>query len=112
MNPATVTGTVAYRQRIALPPNAVVKVKLQDVSRMDAPAILISEQTIPTNGNQVPISFALQYNPNDIRAQSSYAVAAEIWVDGNREWISTTRHPVITQNAPTQNVTVMVNQIQ
>lgn len=112
MNTATVTGTVAYRQRIALPPNAVVKVKLQDVSRMDAPAILIDEQTIATDGKQVPIPFTLQYNPNDVQPQARYAVAAEIWVDGQREWISTTRHSVVTGNAPTQDVTVMVNPIR
>ncbi|MHC6802504.1 YbaY family lipoprotein, partial [Vibrio antiquarius] len=34
----TITGTVAYRERIALPPNAVVTVALEDVSLADAPA--------------------------------------------------------------------------
>lgn len=34
----TITGTVAYRERIALPPNAVVTVTLEDVSLADAPS--------------------------------------------------------------------------
>ena len=41
-----VTGSVTYRERIALPPTAVVQVRLVDVSRADAPAVLIAEQVI------------------------------------------------------------------
>ena len=43
---ARVTGTISYRQRIALTPTAVVEVKLLDVSRAGAQAITIAEQTI------------------------------------------------------------------
>jgi hypothetical protein len=39
--PAMITGTVTYRERIALPPTAVIKVQLVDVSRADAPAVVI-----------------------------------------------------------------------
>ncbi len=41
-----VTGSITYRERIALPPSAVVAVKLVDVSLADAPAVLIAEQII------------------------------------------------------------------
>ena len=41
-----VTGSVTYRERIALPPTAVVTVRLVDVSRADAPSVLIAEQVI------------------------------------------------------------------
>ena len=34
----TVRGTAMYRERIALPPGAVLEVSLQDVSLADAPA--------------------------------------------------------------------------
>ena len=46
----TITGTVAYRERIALPPNAVVSVALEDVSLADAPAKAVSytHLTLPT----------------------------------------------------------------
>ena len=98
MSMAAVTGTVVYRQRIALPPNAVVKVRLQDVSRADAPAILLDEQIIPTNGKQVPFAFTLNYDPNQIKPNHAYAVSAQILIDGNRN--------------PTSNVTVMVNQVR
>ena len=57
---ATVTGTVTYRERIALPPDAVVEIKLLDVSPMDVAATLIAEQAIIPQ-HQVPIAFALPY---------------------------------------------------
>jgi putative lipoprotein len=43
---ARVTGSVTYRERIALPPTAVVKARLVDVSRADAPAELLAEHAI------------------------------------------------------------------
>ena len=61
--PAVVTGTVTYRERIALSPQAVVEVKLEDVSRADAAAVTIGEQTI-TNPGQVPIDFEIEYDPS------------------------------------------------
>ncbi len=54
----TVTGTAAYRERIALPPDAVLEVSLEDVSRADAPADLIARTTVDPAG-QVPIPFSI-----------------------------------------------------
>jgi putative lipoprotein len=39
-------GEVVYRERIALPPNAVLSVQLADVSLADAPAAIIGEQKV------------------------------------------------------------------
>lgn len=105
-----VTGVVTYRQRIALPPNAVVEVKLLDVSRADAPADTIAEQTISTNGQQVPIPFNLPYEASQIQSRNHYAVAARILVDGKLRWISTRRYAVLTFGHPSQ-VEVMVEPV-
>jgi uncharacterized lipoprotein YbaY len=43
---AKVTRTVTYRQRITLTPDAVVHVKLVDISGQDAPAVIFGEQII------------------------------------------------------------------
>lgn len=106
---ASVTGTIAYLQRIALPPNARVEVKLQDVSRQDAPAQTLATQIIPLEGRQVPIPFELVYNPDQIDASHTYAVQARILVDDDLWFITTSRYTVITQSNPT-HVDVIVQQ--
>lgn len=99
---ASVTGTITYLQRIALPPNARVEVKLQDVSRQDAPAQTLATQIIPLEGRQVPIPFELVYSPEQIDASHTYAVQARILVDDQLWFITTSRYAVLTQGNPTR----------
>lgn len=63
---AAVTGSVAYRERIALSPDAVLEVRLSDVSRQDA-APVIAETTVVPAGRQVPSRSSC----TTIRARSS-----------------------------------------
>lgn len=104
----TITGNVAYRERIMLPDNAVVTVRLQDVSLVDAPAKLISEQVIETNGAQVPVAFELSYNPNDIKPGHRYSVSARIEVAGELRFITDTMNAVITDENQTQQLNLML----
>ena len=96
-----VTGSIAYRERIALPPSAVVNVKLVDVSLADAPAVLIAEQDIATAGRQVPFEFALEYDASRIRPSHTYAVQVRIEDGGRLLFISDTVNRAITRDAPT-----------
>ena len=57
---ASVSGTVTYRERLALTADAVLIVELRDVSYADAAAPLIARQTIDGPG-QVPIKFKVEY---------------------------------------------------
>jgi META domain/Type III secretion system lipoprotein chaperone (YscW) len=43
---ASLTGTATYRERIALPPDAVFEATLEDVSRADTPAEVVSMATL------------------------------------------------------------------
>lgn len=99
---ATVTGTVAYRQRIALPPTAIIEVQLQDVSLQDAAAVTLASETIESDGRQVPIPFSLSYDANEINPRHTYAVRASIYVDDQLRFTSTTSYPVITNGNPNQ----------
>ena len=103
----TVTGTVTYRERIALSPNAVVEVKLIDISRADAPAVTVGEQIIENPG-QVPITFEIEYDPSDIDERFTYAVQVRI-MDGDRlAFINDTTYQVITRDSPTHVDLVLV----
>lgn len=95
-----VTGTVTYRERIALPPTAVVTVKLVDVSRADAPAIVIGEQVIRPEGRQVPFAFSIAYDRVQIQPHLTYAVQARIEDGGRLLFISDRMYPVLTRDAP------------
>jgi putative lipoprotein len=97
---ATVSGTVFYRERMALPPGAALTVQLADVSKADAPADVIATETkILTT--QVPVPFSLSYDPQAIQQQHTYVVQARIEVEGTLRFISTTSNPVITNGKPT-----------
>jgi putative lipoprotein len=89
----TVRGEVVYRERIALPPSAVLSVQLADVSLADAPATIIGEQKIKPAG-QVPISFEIKFDPSVIRSRMTYALQARITVDDRLMFISDVRHQV------------------
>ena len=99
---AVVTGSVAYRERMALPPDAVVHVSLIDASRMDAVAPVIAETTIVAAGKQVPIPYTLRYDRSRIDATHSYAVRAVIRSGERMLFTTNTSNRVITQGNPTQ----------
>ncbi|UYZ59451.1 YbaY family lipoprotein [Hymenobacter latericus] len=98
----SVTGTVAYRERIALPPNAVLRVQLQDVSRQDAPAVEVASATVESRGRQVPLPFVLRYDTARIDPTNTYAVQARIEVDGRLMFTNDSAYPVITRGNPKQ----------
>lgn len=105
-----VTGTVAYRERISLPPNATLTVQLVDVSLADAPATVIAEQTIDTAGRQPPFAFELPYDATTIQPNGSYAVQARITAAGQLLFATTTRYAVITRGNPTA-IDVMLERV-
>jgi putative lipoprotein len=93
-----VTGTVFYRERMLLPPGAVVEVSLRDVSRADAPARLVARQIIE-EPPAPPIPFVLKYDSAKIDPRMSYAVRAVVRYQGRLLFTSDTHYPVITRGA-------------
>ncbi|PJI88249.1 hypothetical protein DAH55_16665 [Sphingomonas koreensis] len=94
-NETMLTGTVTYRERIALPPDSRVIVTISDVSLMDAPSVTIAQNQITTAGQQVPISFAVSYDRARIQPGRTYAVSARILDKrGQLAWITDTQNPL------------------
>ena len=105
----TLNGSVAYRQRIALPPNAHLQVTIADVSLMDAPAKVIARTEIETAGRQVPIPFALDYDRTRIMAGHRYAVSARITdTAGKLIWITDTHFELPAPGQPANLMLVPV----
>ncbi len=103
----TVSGTITYRDRVALPANAVVTVQIARVWADRGPEV-IAEQSFATNGAQPPLAYSIAYDPARIDQNGSYTVEASIKVNDQVRYSTNTIVPVITRGAPTQNVTVIL----
>lgn len=79
-----VRGLLSYRERIALPPNAVAIVEIRETS--EAKGTLIAVQRIELKGRQVPIPFALEVDTRRLEAGRTYALRGGIVIDGRPTW--------------------------
>lgn len=93
-----VTGSVNIRQRIALPPDAVLTVTLSDASLADAPSKVIAQRAVRTEGKQAPFNFVLPYNPADIQPNARIILSAAIMVNGRMTFITDTIQEVVNRN--------------
>jgi putative lipoprotein len=107
----SVTGTITYRNRMALPPTAVVRVVLQDVSLQDVAATVIDSVTIRPNGRQVPFAFVLHYDAARIAPGSRYTVQARITDGGRLLYLHDEAYPVVTNSQP-KRVDIVVRPVQ
>ncbi|MFD4181278.1 YbaY family lipoprotein [Rhodococcus sp. NPDC058514] len=100
----TVRGNVLYRERIAFPENAVVTVRLEDVSRADAPSTVLAEQRIE-DATGVPVPFEVAAYRGAIDPRARLAVRAQIEVDGALRWTTDTVHPIpVEGDVPAQEL--------
>jgi putative lipoprotein len=89
----SISGEITYRERIALPADSILHLRLVDTGRLDAPAIVEAEAAIATPG-RVPLTFTLRFDESLIQADRSYAIAAEITSAGALWFSSFSPHPV------------------
>jgi uncharacterized lipoprotein YbaY len=108
----SLTGRVSYRLRVALPADAEVIVRLDDVTRRDAASVHLSEQRFVSAGRQVPLPFELRFDPSTIDPARTYAASAEIWSAGELIFTTATRQPVLTAGAPSSDVDLRLEPLQ
>jgi putative lipoprotein len=112
---ASVTGTVTYMQRIALPADAMIEVSIHNKQLADAPPemTLLGMTAFTADGNQVPLPYTVVYSPEDVREGDMYSIGATIR-DGSGKllFVSDTMIPVITRGNPTTDVEIMVRSAQ
>lgn len=92
-----VSGTVWIRQKVALPPDAVLTVTLSDASLADAPSKVLAQKAVRTEGKQSPFSFVLPFNPADVQPNARILLSAAITVNDKLVFITDTVQPVINQ---------------
>ncbi len=91
--PIAVSGEVYFLERVALPPDAVVRVTAEDVARMDAPAVTLARVEAPATAGP-PFAFALEIPREHIAQHAHVAVRAQILSGYAILFSSTERHSV------------------
>lgn len=105
---ACITGQVTFAQPVALPEEAILRVQLNDISRMDAPAVTVGEQRV-ANPRSLPTPYRVCYDPGEIQPHHSYSMQARIEDrSGTLLYINNTIIPVITRGAPLDGVEIAV----
>ncbi|PQJ89464.1 YbaY family lipoprotein [Aliivibrio sifiae] len=107
-----VTGSVGYRERIALPANAVITVTLSDVSLADAPSKTITEETFEAGEKSSPFDYSLAFNTADIQPNHTYAVRATIKIDGKLRFTTDTSYTVITDQEKTMQQDLLLKGVR
>lgn len=96
----TVSGTVLVRgetESILLPENSRIIVQLADLSRADAPAIVLSEAQF-SNFVSLPVNYALQVRGDAIDSRLYYSVSASVYdANNNLLYTNDVSHTVLTQ---------------
>lgn len=101
-------GSITYRERIALPADARIIVRLEDVSRKDASGSFVAQQTLRPR-TEVPVAFDLRYLPSAIDTTHRYTLHAAI-VDARDEllWISPEPTPILFIDADNKPLVLTV----
>lgn len=81
----TVTGELSYRQRIALPPQAVafVEIRASDAAETTQP---VAQNHIKLGGRQVPVAFSLELPRAHLEDGTSYLLTGGILVGDQVNW--------------------------
>lgn len=80
-SPCFCDGLVTYRERMALPPDATLIVRLYEAAGQEKPRSLLSELRLPTEGRNVPLPFCVCLPPSAealASGASGYELEAEI----------------------------------
>lgn len=92
-----VSGTVWIRQKVALPPDAVLTVTLSDASLADSPSKIIAQKAVRTEGKQAPFSFVLPFNPADVQPNARILLSAAVSINDKLVFITDSVKPAINQ---------------
>jgi putative lipoprotein len=90
---------------MALPPGAVFEAVIEDISKADAPSVVLGRTG--ATSIQVPVSFSIPYDPAKLDPRARYSVRARILVEGHLWFTSDTVHPVLRDAGDTRVEIVM-----
>ena len=100
------SGTAVYRERIALPADAVFEAVLIDAAIADAPARELGRVRLQPAG-QPPFRFSIRYRDTDVTPAGRYTVQATVRQGDRLLFTTKTFTPVLT-GSPNQPITLQL----
>lgn len=100
-----IAGSVTYPLRIALPPDAVLTVLIQDRPQAGGPRRTLAEQSIALTGRQVPIAFDLTVDRDLLGKTPRLTVSARIERAGKLLFVSDKHYPA-TPDRPAEALVI------
>jgi putative lipoprotein len=104
------SGQVFYRERVALPPDAILEVRLIDVSLTETAARSLAVTRVKTR-HQMPIHYRLLFDGSRIQRGHSYALQARITVGGKVRFATAARHAVLNDRLDETDIRVELVQL-
>lgn len=95
-----ISGSVSYRQRMALPPDAILVVRVQDTARGGARARPLAEQRIELGGRQVPVAFSTTIDRDLVGKSARVTVSARVESRGKLLFVSDKAYPALRNGEP------------
>jgi len=105
-----VNGTVSYRERLILPADSQIVVRLEDITRGQAYPAVVSEQRILPN-SATATTFSLPYDYGSINPNATYVVNAYIEQGGRVLFRNSKVYQVLTKTAPSSNIHIELEQV-
>lgn len=106
----SISGTAAYREPIALPPDAVFEAVLIDAAIADAPARELGRVRLHPAG-QPPFRFTIPYRDGDVTPAGRYAVRATVR-QGERLLFTTDTFTPVLNGGPSQPLSLKLVAVQ
>ncbi len=106
-NQPTISGAVYVRQRIALPPGAILTVTLSDASAGAGPTKVIAQKVQRLSGQQAPFHFELPFDGRDFNPQGPVLLSAAITLDGKVIFATEAVQPVTTAASQRKDLTLV-----
>ncbi len=104
-----VSGQALYRERMLLPADSQLEVRLQDVSRADAPAVLL-DKLVRDNIATPPYPFSFHVPADQLQPGHRYAVSARI-SNGDRLMFITDSHYSVLAGGDDTNLMLVMKRV-
>lgn len=100
--PVVINGHITYPEKVAMAPNVVVTIQVVDVSRADAPAVVVATTELYPEGKQIPLSFRLSAKRSAFAKGRRYQVNVRITEGKVLRFITKQAHPLDIDNLPSR----------